>query len=517
MAKTLQTVSEHSVGDIGRSSSGKIDIIAMTGLFALCAMLYWPAIEFGFLNWDDPWYILNNDLIKNWSFGNLRQIATEPVARNYAPLTIFSFLMDHTIWGEQANGYHALNVLLHMFNGVLVYKLIHQITGNRLVGWATAAFFVAHPLQVETVAWISSRKGLLSASFMLLSLCHWLKPETTGRDEGLGFLFFIAALLCKAIAIMVPPIVVVWHVLVNRRLFSDAVVKQLVPAVLAGLLLLYTMSAQTTIVGGVRDHIGFSKFKILAIDAVIMWKYFGMLIWPTEQCVLYDPPTEGIGLQIALSIGGLVLLGVIIWKKRLQIPRVAAAIVVFALLLLPVMNLFPITTLMNDRYLYLPSIPFFAVMSAATLAAFRWLAERIKLPSEKFAHGLCAICVLFAVAGYGMRTANYLPVWQNSLSLWSYATDKTPTLAVTWIQLALTHHALGNTEQAVSTLHTAKENCRMDVHDESRVQEMLDRWTVDSASPVQVDINALNRRTDELIRATFLPRISRRTRVTGSL
>ena len=498
-------------------SAAKIDIIAMIGLFGLVAVLYWPAIQFGFLNWDDPWYVLNNDLIKSWSFGNLRQIATEPVARNYAPLTIFSFLVDHTLWGEKANGYHALNVLLHMFNGVLVYRLIHQLTGSRLVGWATAAFFVVHPLQVETVAWISSRKGLLSASFMLLSLCHWLKPETSGRDEAYGFLFFIVALLCKAIAIMVPPIVVIWHVLVNRRLFSEAVVKQLVPAVLAGLLLLYTMSAQTTIVGGVRDHIGFSKFKILAIDAVLVWKYFGMLIWPQEQCVLYDPPTEGIALQIGLSIVGLLLMGVVLWKKREQIPRVAAASVVFALLLLPVLNLFPITTLMNDRYLYLPSIPFFAVMSAVTVRLFHWLAAQIRQPSELLGQGLAAVCLLLAIAGFGVRTHNYLPVWQNSLSLWSYATEKTPTLAVTWIQLALTHHSLGDTDKAVATLNTAMENCRMDVHDEKRVRGMMNRWTVNSTSQSQIEDAELDRKADQIIRATTFPLFRRRVRISGSL
>jgi hypothetical protein len=499
MAETRLTVSETV-----ESRSPATDIFAMIGLFILAMMLYLPAFQFGFLNWDDPWYILNNDLIKNWSFSNLYQIATQPVARNYAPLTILSFLFDHTLWGEKAQGYHALNVFLHLVNGFLVYKLIVQLSGSRLVGWATAAFFIVHPLQVETVAWISSRKGLLSATFMLLSMYYWLRPETTGRQEAAGFAFFVAALLCKAIAIMVPPIVVVWHVLVYRRQFSVAVVRQFVPAVLAGLILLYTMSAQTTIVGGVRDHIGFSKAKILAIDAVIVWKYFGMLIWPQEQCVLYDPPTEGIGLQMVLSIGGLLAIGILTWRNRNRMPRVACAVVAFALLLLPVMNLFPITTLMNDRYLYLPSIPFFAVMTALTLEALRGLAHRVKLPAAGFAHCISALCVVAAVSGYSQRTVEYLPVWKNSLSLWTYATQKTPTLAVTWIQLALTHHALGHTDKAVATLHTAMGTCRMDVHDEHRVTEMLHKWTDHEEQSIP-GTDKLNRNVDAALRTGMLP------------
>jgi hypothetical protein len=116
-------------------------------------------------------------------------------------------------------------------------------------------------------------------------------------------------------------------------------------------------------------------------------------------------------------------------------------------------------------------------MTALTLEALRGFAQRVKLPAERFAHCISALCVVAAVSGYGQRTVEYLPVWKNSLSLWTYATQKTPTLAVTWIQLALTHHALGHTDKAVATLHTAMGTCRMDVHDEKRVTEMLHKWT----------------------------------------
>ena len=80
---------------------------------------FWPSVWFDFVNWDDPAYVLHNDLITSWSPSNLWGVATETVTRNYAPLTILSLLIDHTLWGMNSGGYHATNVLLHIVNGLL--------------------------------------------------------------------------------------------------------------------------------------------------------------------------------------------------------------------------------------------------------------------------------------------------------------------------------------------------------------------------------------------------------------
>ena len=103
-------------------------------LVILTLIAFWPSVWFDFVNWDDPAYIAHNDLIKSWSPSNLYGIATESVTRNYAPLTIFSFLIDHSIWGDNPCGFHATNVLLHLLNGILVLLLVRQLTDSRFVG-----------------------------------------------------------------------------------------------------------------------------------------------------------------------------------------------------------------------------------------------------------------------------------------------------------------------------------------------------------------------------------------------
>ena len=274
---------------------------AYASLVVLGLVAFWPSVWFDFVNWDDPSYITHNELIKSWSPSNLAGIATETVTRNYAPLTIFSYLVDHTLWGDNPCGYHATNVLLHLINGVLVFLLVRQLSGSNFVGWTTAALFLVHPVQIETVAWVSSRKGLLSATFMLAALIVRLKPNAGGKQDLWYIGWLIAALLSKALAVVVPAIVLCYDLWVRRQTFADAFVRQVVPGFLCVQLLLKTMGAQTTILGGLRGHMDLSFLQILAVDTTILWRYIGMLFYPADLCVLYDPLTTGIGTMVGLA------------------------------------------------------------------------------------------------------------------------------------------------------------------------------------------------------------------------
>ena len=330
--------------------------VILVGLIA-----FWPSVWFDFVNWDDPAYVIENDLIKGWSAENLIGVASETVTRNYAPLTIFSFLIDHTLWGTNPCGYHATNVLLHLINGVLVLLLVRQLSGSNFVGWMTAALFLVHPVQIETVAWISSRKGLLSATFMLSALLVRLKPAEEDSRDGLYIAWLIAALLSKALAVVLPAIVLCYDVWVYRRKFSDALARQIIPGFLCVILLLKTMASQTSVMGGLRGHMDLSLLQILAVDATILWRYLGMLFWPQNLCVLYDPPTSGITGLVTLAVAGWAVVGLFIWKIRKSVPTVLWAAATFLLLLAPVLNFYKITTLMNDRYLYLPCLVVFGI------------------------------------------------------------------------------------------------------------------------------------------------------------
>ena len=474
---------EHAVPTARRVSHWmRIHGLAASTLVVLVCCAFGPAVSYDFVNWDDPWYVINNPLIKSWSPAHVFKIATQPAIRNFAPLTLFSLLVDHTVWGMWPGGYHLTNLVWHSITCVLVYHLVSRLSGDAAVGWLTAALFAIHPVQVESVVWVSSRKGVMSGTFILGSLLCWLQPQRTERQEGLGLLLFVLALLSKAIAVMVPPIVLAYDLLVRRQPLATAVPRQVIPGCLALLLVLLTSAAQTTMTGGVRGHLDLNGLELAAVDSIILWRYLGMLIMPRHLSVMYDPPIRDIALaaSVALVSWGVVVL--ILSRLVRRFPLVVFGCATFFLLLLPVLNLFPLTTLMNDRYLYLPCIPMFAIAAGLLRKVGSRLAESIERPAIPKPY---TVALRLAVAGliigpYLTTSIAYSPVWRNGLSLWTHACRETPRLAVTRIQLANTLRQLDRTPEAVAVLRRTLIDCQPDDIDRRRIAQKLQDWTADA-------------------------------------
>ena len=461
----------------------KNQLVPVISLGLVVLITFGMALSFDFVNWDDPWYVIHNPLVKSWHPDNLHKITTQVVTRNYAPLTVFSFLLDHTIYGLWAGGYHLTNILLHALNTVLVFLIVTRFTQNRLVGWATAAVFAIHPVQVETVVWISSRKGLLSATFILASLWYWLRKDRTLEQNTSGFLCFMCALLAKALAVIVPAIVFCFDYGVAKVPFREAVKRQILPGSCALLLLVITMLAQTSELGGIRDHFGMSKVEILSIDTVIMSKYVQMLLWPEARSVLYDPPTTGIAWNVAVSIFCWLATAVLFFRMGKRQPLILFAGTTFLLLLLPVLNLFPITTLMNDRYLYLPCIPFFALVFSAFVHVLESLRQYIIMPMLRGKHcsgylvpSIFGVVILALLTRYSLLTDRYLYVWKDGLTLWQYTSQQVPQLPVVQIQLANSYHNQGEHARAVAIIKRAIKNTNPDELDRQRMVKKIEEW-----------------------------------------
>lgn len=446
---------------------------AMFLLIGLVLSVFGISITFDFVNWDDPWYIHRNPLVQGWSFQNLYGICTETVTRNFAPLTIFSYLIDHSLWGKWAGGYHLTNVLLHGINAVLVFLLVRQITTRHVFALVVAMLFAIHPIQIESVVWISARKGLLSSVFILLSLLFWLKRERTSRDELSGTILFVVALMCKASAVVVPGIVFVYDIFVRRRSFADSLARQFVSGLLAVWFILLTAGSQNSQTGGIRHHLGLSKLEILGIDAVLMWKYIGMLLWPTDLAILYDPAIQGIGLAIAVSVFAWGMIAVWIWKKRESQPLILFASLSALALMVPVLNFFPLTTLMNDRYLYLPCIAFFGLMVAAVEYVYRGTVLKIQTLKPQTSFRIAALTAGLVVLAYSAISIQQMSVWRNDSALWKQASQVSPELPVVQYQYALAEWRTGEHQAAITRLENALQLERVDDLDRERFNEKL--------------------------------------------
>ena len=149
-------------------------------------LIYIPALNAGFVNWDDPDYVgENNFMIRDFRF--LPELITESVQGNYHPLTMISLAINFAISGDDPWSYHLFNLIFHLINCFLVYRLALLLSKhNSLIAFVTALLFGIHPLHVESVAWVSERKDVLYALFFIAGHISFTKYIDTGSKNNIG-------------------------------------------------------------------------------------------------------------------------------------------------------------------------------------------------------------------------------------------------------------------------------------------------------------------------------------------
>ena len=175
-------------------SSAKIALVAVA-ITAVTLLVYWPALHGGFL-WDDDRYVTHNYLLT--AADGLRRIwFSLDAPSQYFPLTYTVLRIERLLWGLNPAGFHWVNLLLHVANALLVWRVLSRL--NIPASWFAAAIFALHPIQVESVAWISERKDVLSTFFWMLTVCayvdHVRKPSP--RRYAIVVVAYVAALLSK--------------------------------------------------------------------------------------------------------------------------------------------------------------------------------------------------------------------------------------------------------------------------------------------------------------------------------
>src|SRR5881397_3042194 len=205
-------------------------ILAATTIFA-----YRPAWNGGFL-WDDDAYVTNNELLI--APDGLRRIwFSLDSPSQYFPLVYTTFRIEHALWGLHPSGYHWVNILLHVANALLVWCLLARL---RVPGaWLAGAIFALHPVQVESVAWITERKNVLMGFFFLLTLLAWIVfiDERTKRPwpfYGLALVFYVLALSAKSTACTLPAalLLILW---LQKRSINWERILQIIPFVILGI------------------------------------------------------------------------------------------------------------------------------------------------------------------------------------------------------------------------------------------------------------------------------------------
>jgi Flp pilus assembly protein TadD len=418
-------------------------------LVVLAAAVYGRILGHEFqANWDDNWYVIYNESIRGFSWQNLRTIFSSIYLANYAPVQMLSYMLDYTVWGLNAGGFLFTNIIIHAMNGIMLYRMLFRWYGERLFALVASALFLVHPLQVESVAWVSDRKNLLSVFFFLLAWEGYRLYREAAPGKGrlaytASVAAFVISLLSKSTTLVLPVILVLYDLCFpegGRRLR----LKDKMPYVLAaGVFALVTFSIQTSeFQGGIRiPYHGGSPLATFYTMLPVFCRYLGNVVWPAGLSALYSPPVHS-------SIDGAVaaaafLIAVVIWAgiRLFRIDRRLGFWVMFFWIgLLPYSQIVPIMWLMNDRYLNLSMIGVAALAGSGAV----FLRERLGAQRPVLLYALLALPVVALSVVSFQRAA----VWRDGLTLWSDTVLKTPASSRAWEHLGEVYKFTGKTDSA---------------------------------------------------------------------
>jgi len=352
---------------------------------------------------------------------NLVHIFTRPYFVSYMPLQLVSYVLDYSLWGLKPFGYHLQQILLHAVNSVLAFELVRRLFGRFWLAALSGLFFALHPCHVESVAWVSARKDVLSAAFLIPAILFYLSARGGRSLRMRPYLasvpFFTLAVLSKVNVVVMPLFLVLVDLAVLELKRRDGrwwtqVLGSKIPYAIIGL----GVSIVNWIVE-VKTRAAYARdpIRYLVLKGHTAWDYFAHVSGIPRLNPIYDtPPTSVDFLSVVVSLAGLLVLPALVWigfRRRNRVLAFGAGWIF--VMLLPAI-LFPVPTYLADRYLYLAALGFCWLLAAALLA----MGARIKpkpLRRAVAATSAAAVAVFFWI-----HTARYNRVWADSESLWSY-------------------------------------------------------------------------------------------------
>jgi tetratricopeptide (TPR) repeat protein len=417
-------------------------------LTLVTAAVFGQCLGHQFLNWDDQHYVSRNPVVQGVSLDHIRAVFTSYYVGNYAPVQMLSYMLDHALWGLWPGGYLLTNLFCHLAAGILFYFLVLRISGRDALALLAALLFLVHPVQVETVAWISQRKNLLAMVFFLASWYAYLSCRDARPREGRWLLggslaCFLLAALAKSVVVILPVVLVLYDLGIRRERLRESL--QLHKLAYLGITVLTAwLAMESQAERPAEPHGGSLTAPILTMIHLVV-RYLYMLVWPVDlSAIYYTPPRTQVDVTFMLAL--LFLLAVLALAMFLYRRRdpLAFWIALFFVGLLPVSQLVPLVTLINDRYLYFPMLG--SAMVAATLLVT--LHDRVPV---RLRIGIVAAATVLVVALAALayqRTG----VWRDSISLWSDALQKTPQKAVPAYYLGLAYLNAGDPASALPYL-----------------------------------------------------------------
>ena len=426
--------------------------LAALALGLLAGVCYLPAMLWGGLIWDDPiWY--QSQAVLEWS--GLSTIWTWPSLieheKHYWPLVYSTFWLEHKIWGLAPAGYHIVNVLLHLLNSLLVWRLLLRLAVPG--AWVVAAVFAVHPTHVESVAWIIERKDVLSGLFYLAAVLVWLRFLEQPRPwrYGLALLLFVAGLLSKSIVVTLPAALLIVQWWKDGRI-TVRDLQRVAPFFLTALLI---TAVDLYSYGLGRSNLDYWLPERMLIASRALWFYAGKLAWPTDLSVIYPLWNISLGDPWAwLYLAATVVLAAVLWFTRHRIGRgPLAGALFFAVTLSPVLGFvnhnYMKYSLVADRFQYLACVGVMAIVIGGAVHGASRLSSGLKMGAT----GL--LMVLLALLG--TTTWRQAGIYRDNLTFLSHIVSLNPEARSAHRNLTRALTEAGRLEEALAAARIAVE------------------------------------------------------------
>lgn len=382
----------------------------------------------------------------------MRWAFTTDYASNWHPLTWLSHMLDFQLFGFHAGGHHFTNLLFHIANTLLLFKLLRDWTGSMWRSAFVAALFAWHPLHVESVAWVAERKDVLSAFFFFLSLLAYGKfaAAASRRYYAWSLILFALGLLCKPMLVTLPLVLLLvdyWPL--GRIAFpmspsrAKILLWEKTPFfLLSAASCVITVFAQKK--GNAINSLTIVPLSIRFANAVFAYgRYICKLFWPVNLAVIYPYPRQIVLLQVVVVAVALVVICLIAGFLAKKNPPLIVGWLWFVITLVPVIGLVQVgEQAIADRYTYIPSIGIFVILA--------WEVPRL----IKSAPALCVLAMVALIACLAV-TAHQIPYWQNSVTLFSRAIAVTQANATAECNLGAAFAAKGQNTDAMLHEHAA--------------------------------------------------------------
>jgi len=396
----------------------------LAAILVATVIAYSPVLHAGFISIDDGMLVSHNALVAGLSLKSLPGLFTSFYGRLYHPLVLLSYGLEYRMFGLEPGAYHAVNLMLHLANVLLVYLFFALLTDNAGSALLVAALFALHPQHVESVAWISERKDVLYAFFFLASLAFYIRyiRRGAGRDYCLSFAAFLLSLLSKPMAITLPLVLPLCDYYLGIRFERKRLVEK-------------TPFVVLFIIFAVITHRGFYSGDYRNLPALYpLYKnflaagfgflfYLGKIIFPRRLSFGYP------FLDWVTASGPFILIGASVFAVLTVLAALGFArrdralffgFFFFLVTLSPALQLLLSgMRFVADKYSYVPALGIFFLVARALP----------RLPVVKYRVAL-GFLLLLVVTGFGFASYGRCRVWKNSVSLFTDILEKYPDYSI---------------------------------------------------------------------------------------